>query len=340
MEVEPMMTESAQRAEWARICAKFAPMSAQAVEPGPGFDARVAAGVRRDRRRERARRALLATAKAAAVAAALAAAFAALPGMFGTGGAGAAASAAGGTEWLVANQRADGTWEAPGGSRAYSPALTALAAIALARRGGAEDAAERAVASLESMQRPDGSFGEGGTSVLYNHALATFALAEDAMRRGRGITPALERAIGFSLSAQDAAGCWDYPGGEGGNAALTIWQAGALARARELGWADSKGGLRRAVRWLSLHEDGGILDYRIALRRETEPASGGAILTALATESLSGFLAAHPGMERMVADLNASLEMAGARMSLAASDSGRPCRDAFAAAIAMLSAGK
>lgn len=339
MEVNQLPTEEAQRAEWASILSKLPSGTATVAVPGADFDERVAEGVRRVRRIERARSTLASFAKFAAAAAVFAAVFAISPSAPWSARRGVLESAkeSSDAEWLLANQLADGTWNTRG-SRAYAPALTAIAALALSGRDGGGDAAARAIASIESMQRPDGSFGDNGTSVLYNHAFATYALVEDALRTGKGMTPAVERAVAFTLSSQDASGCWDYPGSTGGNAALTVWQAGVLASARNLGWNDAEGGLRRAVRWLARHEDGGLLDYRLALRRETEPVSGGAMLTALATASLSRYLLKYPGMEGMVAGMEASLDMATVRMAGSAGLDGRPGRDAMTVARAMISA--
>ena len=211
---------------------------------------------------------------------------------------------------------------APGADAAFRPALTALASLALSRQDAALHAKNisAAVAALEAMQNKDGSFGAPGAHALYNHAFATFALIDDARRVGKGLTPAIARALDFSVASQNAFASWDYSPSGKGNDALTIWQLGILAEARALGWSDGRGALRRGVSALA-RSGGGLLDYRLAFGRESAPAAGGIVLTRLATRSLIGFIDGIGGMETLSGNLAASLDTAdNFKMRLAAKE--------------------
>ena len=224
--------------------------------------------------------------------------------------------------WLASRQAPDGTWMAPGADAAFRPALTALASLALSRQDAALHAKNisAAVVALEAMQNEDGSFGAPGAHALYNHAFATFALIDDASRAGKGLTPAIARALDFSVASQNAFASWDYSPSGKGNDALTIWQLGILAEARALGWGDGRGALRRGVSALA-RSGGGLLDYRLAFGRESAPAAGGIILTRLATRSLIGFIDGIGGMETLSGNLAASLGTAdNFKMRLAAKE--------------------
>ncbi|MBR3086398.1 MAG: terpene cyclase/mutase family protein [Kiritimatiellae bacterium] len=209
---------------------------------------------------------------------------------------------------LAVRQSPDGTWPTMSGD-AFAPALTALGAVA-AMHGGdgpAAGVARRAVEALESMQNPDGSFGAARQHLLYNHAFATFALLEDAARSGKGITPALSRALAFSVASQTPYATWDYlPGGRGDDA-LTVWQLGILAKARGLGWNDSRGALRRGVAALGRRSAVSPLDYRLAFGRENQPEAGGLALTRLASSELARWLGEVPAHGRLAESLAASL---------------------------------
>ena len=224
--------------------------------------------------------------------------------------------------WLASRQAPDGTWMAPGADAAFRPALTALASLALSRQDAALHAKNisAAVAALETMQNEDGSFGAPGSHALYNHAFATFALIDDARRVGKGLTPAIARALDFSVASQNAFASWDYSPSGKGNDALAIWQLGILAEARSLGWSDGRGALRRGVSALA-RSGGGLLDYRLAFGRESAPAAGGIVLTRLATRSLIGFIDGIGGMESLSGNLAASLGTAdNFKMRLAAKE--------------------
>jgi len=171
------------------------------------------------------------------------------------------ARAAGGGSWLVRTQRADGWWQPAGtigDARAYTPALTALAALALERRGAENrSAVDRAVAALLAGQQADGAFAPPGRCRAYNHGMATAALLGIRQLRPAAVPQApLRRAVACIRADQGATGAWGYEADDPPNTALTVWMTDALQRADALGWGDPEGHLRRAVRWLRAQQTG------------------------------------------------------------------------------------
>ena len=155
--------------------------------------------------------------------------------------------------WLAACQEADGAWQPArhGGDPAYRPALTALAALALARDPADRfrEGVRRATDALVALQTADGAFGGEGRVRAYNQAIAAYALATLAPH-GPATAAALERAVAFSRAGQSAEGGWDYEAGSEGNTAVTAWQVRALAAAAERGVGQANIPLRKGLRWL------------------------------------------------------------------------------------------
>lgn len=296
------------RAEWRALVEKrgLEPMTAR---EDPGFAGRVMDAIRAGKAR-RAARIVFARRAAAAAAASLAALLAIFRLVTDRG-----ASAPSPADWIASRQLQDGAWSESGAGETFRPAVTALAAMALAAGDVSRhaDAVAAAVAALEAMQNADGSFGVPGPHGLYNHAFATFALIDDARRNGKGLTPALEKAIVFSLSSQNAFAAWGYPGEDAGNDALTVWELGILAAARELGWNDDAGALRRGLAALGRRSGSKTPDYRFALDREPSPRSGGLVLTRIATQALVPFIDSIKGQGTLAGTLLASLDVAEAR---------------------------
>jgi hypothetical protein len=174
----------------------------------------------------------------------------------------------GGCDWIARHQEADGSWDPVkgGGTATYRPALTALAALALSREAARyprEIAA--ACAALVGSQEPDGGFGPDNSGRMYNHALATWALlsAYDGGRNPNLKAP-LDRALSFIRSRQQSGGGWGYlsSAAEPANTAVTAWQVQVLARARQAGFDDAGGHLRRGLTWLRQRSNGhGQFDY-------------------------------------------------------------------------------
>lgn len=170
-------------------------------------------------------------------------------------------------QWLAGSQEADGTW-AParhGGADAYRPALTALAALALADADDNQYAphVRRACDALARLQSADGAFGGDGRTLYYNQAITTFALAS-LYAHTPCPRPVIERSLSFMLARQSPAGGWDYEDGTGGNAAVTAWHVRALTCMTRQGFAEADIPLRKALRWLrgTVRDDGSIAYHR------------------------------------------------------------------------------
>ncbi len=254
---------------------------------------------------------------------------------------GASDFAAEAADWLVAQQCPDGTWSPAqtGGNEAFRPALTALAMMALQRHAPARhaDAIARAKAALEALQTEDGAFGPEPSAKLYNHSFATFALLSLESGNGGDLSPTLQRAIAFSLRSQNHLGAWDYPPRETGNSALTVWQLGILMQARNAGWSDDAGQLRRGLSWLRRQGHDGLLDYREDFDRRYTPKAGSVTLTAMATATILEAAEDFPELRDTAENAVASLHLACERLS-ARAIAGNYRGDLYATVVALLSA--
>ena len=220
-------------------------------------------------------------------------------------------------DWLAAQQCEDGSWSPAqtGGNETFRPALTALALMALQRHAPVRHAAaiERAAHALEAMQTPDGAFSTSPSSKLYNHAFVTFALLGLRDESDQGLSPVLQRAVAFSLKSQNHFGAWDYTDQEPGNTALTVWQLGLLLRARNAGWEDDNGQLRRGLAWLKHQGRNGMFDYRSTFDQQYTPYSGSITLTAMATSTLLDAAVTFPELAETADNAVASLRAAYGR---------------------------
>lgn len=243
-------------------------------------------------------------------------------------------------DWLVAQQCPDGTWSPAqtGGNEAFRPALTALAMMALQRHAPERhaNAIARAKAALEALQTEDGAFGREPSAKLYNHSFATFALLSLENGKDGDLSPTLQRAIAFSLRSQNHLGAWDYPPRETGNSALTVWQLGILMQARNAGWSDDAGQLRRGLSWLRRQGHDGLLDYREDFDRRYTPKAGSVTLTAMATATILEAAKDFPELRDTAENAVASLHIACERLSARADADYRG--DLYATVVALLSA--
>lgn len=223
-------------------------------------------------------------------------------------------------DWMASHQEPDGSWapKVVGGKEAFRPALTALGMMAIGRHAQERrsDAIKNAVNALRSMQQSDGSFNSDKQTQLYNHAFATYALIEYAKNNGVGLDEIITEAIAFSVANQNPYGAWDYQKDGFGNAALTLWQVSLLIEANKLGWRDNDGALRRAVAWLKRESAKGVFDYRQTLDRQRASASGGIILTQLATEALVQFCNEKPSLNALAATAKTSFDTAYGRYTV------------------------
>ena len=316
-------------------------------EPSPDLTGRIMEAVADEAARARRRRRWLrAAAAVAGIAAVVAVSLQVWTPMPGTPTEKAEAKqtsnpAAEAADWLVAQQCPDGTWSPAqtGGNEAFRPALTALAMMALQRHTPVRhaDAIARAKTALEALQTEDGAFGSEPSAKLYNHSFATFALLSLENGKVGDLSPTLQRAIAFSLRSQNHLGAWDYPPRETGNSALTVWQLGILMQARNAGWSDDAGQLRRGLSWLRRQGHDGLLDYREDFDRRYTPKAGSVTLTAMATATILEATEDFPELRDTAENAVASLRLACERLSARAVD-GDYRGDLYATVVALLSA--
>lgn len=160
--------------------------------------------------------------------------------------------------WLVANQEADGRWDPRkteagrefrvlghdrrGAGGDADTAMTGLALLALMGagydhlQGEYRDSVRRGLQFILQSQKRSGHLA-GDASLfahMYSHGIATLAVGEAyALTGDERLKPALERAVAYSLGAQDSrTGGWRYQPGEEGDMSQFGWQVMALKSAQ------------------------------------------------------------------------------------------------------------
>ncbi len=194
-------------------------------------------------------------------------------------------------KWLAATQSRDGRWDADdygsgqeemvlnqnrgGAGRNADTGVSALALLAFLGAGHShlhgdyQDTVRSGIDFLLRSQASDGSlFGESTLyAQMYCHAMATFALAEaQAMTGDRRFQAAVERAVNFSIAAQNTAvGGWRYRPGDSGDTSQLGWQMMALASAERAGIGVPANTWQRVERFLGTvrrGNHGGLAAYR------------------------------------------------------------------------------
>ncbi len=194
-------------------------------------------------------------------------------------------------KWLADNQAADGRWDAQAhgagketnvlgrdrqgaGSRADT-AMTGLALLSFLGSGHTHldgpyrDDVRRGLEYLMRTQAADGNLGGKAAmfEFMYCHAMATCALSEAyGMTRDQRLREPLERAIGYTLAAQDPkGGGWRYKPGDAGDTSQLGWQLMALKSAELAGIPvpdKTRQGIIRYLQSISAGKYGGLASYR------------------------------------------------------------------------------
>ena len=156
--------------------------------------------------------------------------------------------------------------------------ITGITALAILAFNGAgythlegkhRDTVARGLQYLIDSQRHDGFLGGKAQTfaAMYCHGMATFALSESyAMTGDEALKPAVEKAIAFTLRAQNrTTGGWRYKPGDDGDTSQLGWQVMALKSA-ELAGIDvpenTKIGALRFLKSVSSGTRGELAAYR------------------------------------------------------------------------------
>jgi hypothetical protein len=120
-----------------------------------------------------------------------------------------------GLEYLAETQQVDGAWPGRYGQLSGIVGLAALSFLAhgeMPGEGPYGEVIDKAVAYIVDTQAPNGLLlGRSGGSAMYSHGFATLALAEVYGNTDNPkVGPALKKAVGLILSAQNATGGWRY----------------------------------------------------------------------------------------------------------------------------------
>lgn len=194
-------------------------------------------------------------------------------------------------DWLVANQAADGRWDADahgagrearilgqdrGGAGANADTgITGLAVLALMASGDTHLEGERresiqhGLEFLVASQAADGNLAGNAElfARMYCHGIASFALSEAyAMTRDERLKPFVDRAIGYTIATQHRqTGGWRYQPGDTGDLSQFGWQLLALKSAELAGFeipAATRAGMERFLDSVTAGRDRGLACYR------------------------------------------------------------------------------
>lgn len=172
-----------------------------------------------------------------------------------------------GLEYLLASQRADGTYGQGAGETAAVPALAAMACLATGHVPGDMKYGvliERSLDYILSIQNASGYFGEKSGGKMYAHAIATLLLTElsgmvDAEHQAK-IDVALPKAVRVILDAQNVpkrdnhVGGWRYtPDAKDSDTSCSGWCLMALRSARHNGCQIPPDAIGRAVKYMRAH---------------------------------------------------------------------------------------
>ena len=194
-------------------------------------------------------------------------------------------------KWLADNQAADGHWDPRtheggketnvlgrdrqgAGSRADT-GITGLALLSFLGSGHSHldgpyrEDVRRGLEYLMGIQAADGNLGGNAAmfEFMYCHAMATCALSEAyGMTRDERLREPVERAIGYTLAAQDPkGGGWRYRPGDPGDTSQLGWQLMALKSAELAGLPvpeRTRQGIIRYLQSVSAGQYGGRASYR------------------------------------------------------------------------------
>jgi hypothetical protein len=194
-------------------------------------------------------------------------------------------------KFLVANQSADGRWNAralgagreirqsgrdrQGAGGQADSGITGLCLLSLLAAGHTHlhgayaDAVKHGLEFLLNVQAADGNLAGNAQLFerMYCHGMATFALSEAyAMTGDSRLLPAVQAAIQYTLAAQDrGTGGWRYQPGDPGDMSQFGWQAMALKSAALGGVKlpdQSRDLMRRFLNSVSTGRHGGLAGYR------------------------------------------------------------------------------
>ena len=197
--------------------------------------------------------------------------------------------------WLAANQQADGRWDSSlhdggretktlghdrhGAGAEADSAITGLAILAFLAAGHThldgefQEHVRRGLEYLLRIQAADGDLGGRARlfARMYCHGMATLALSEAyAMTRDERLRPYVERAVRFTVRAQDAtSGGWRYQPGDPGDMSQFGWQLMALQSADLAGIpirSQVRAGMIRFLNSVAAGPHRGLASYRPGAR--------------------------------------------------------------------------
>ncbi len=182
-----------------------------------------------------------------------------------------------GLQWVIKQQKSDGSWSlrgpyANGGVNENKPAATAMALLALVgagnthRSGEYQSQVEKGLYYLLQIQNSEGFFAQDSPDrqQMYSQAQCTIVLCElFAMTKDDALRGPAQRAIDFAESAQGETGGWRYYPGDDGDVSVTGWFVMALMSAQMAGLKTDSAKLENIQKFLNLmqHSEGALYSY-------------------------------------------------------------------------------
>ena len=209
-------------------------------------------------------------------------------------------------KWLAENQKPNGSWDASdhgagrerkvdqrdrqGAGLEADTGVSGLALLAFLAAGHTHlegtynENVRLGLQYLLRSQAADGNLAGRASAFakMYCHSMATFALSEGyAMTRDERLLPAVRRAVGYTVAAQDPdGGGWRYRPGDPGDTSQCGWQLMALKSADLAGIrmpVRTRNRLIDFLRTVASGEHGGLASYR-AKEQITRPMTAEALV--------------------------------------------------------------
>ena len=143
-------------------------------------------------------------------------------------------------EYLLQQQRPDGTWPCAGGTNNAIDALCLLAFLGAGHvpgRGPYQDVVDRAINAILATQSDNGLYkprAQLASGPMYSHALATLAMIEAyGFVPSAGMRTSVQKAVDLIVKSQSPAGGWRYqPVPADADLSVTVMQVVALRAAQ------------------------------------------------------------------------------------------------------------
>ncbi len=209
------------------------------------------------------------------------------------GGSGTGQAVKSGLKWLSTHQEPDGSWDPAkyDGMKEYTVGLTSLVLLTFLGDGHTHQSGQystvvdKSLQYLTSKQQASGVIGpermnDKYLNYMYNHGIASLALLElYALTGDKTLVGAVEKAVRFTINAQNNNGGWGYIAKSGlSDTSVSGWQIPPLRLAQTLKIPGVFESLQKSSKWLASITD---KDGRVGYRALNQYPNGVTALTAV-----------------------------------------------------------